>query len=325
MFNEVQARQWDAAFSYVANSGDVRKADFVGDLAGRDGSLRIYSGLDRVDSSLLYRNDREALVRVSLRYSSAVGALEDSRDLKVVQEDGQWKVIWPVTHEPTVPPQVIPVTFLRWDVIYRGSGDDWGAQDVAPPKVRVTSMNAVEHGGGIVVLGEIVNDDTVPGFVSVNAAVVGKDGNSLGEESAFDKISHTLLPKEVSPFRIDFPGVRLAEVKSVRISPSALLVPAAADPVVGVFHQRMETDTHGGHVLAGELANQSGETVNIAQLLATFYDRSGKVIWVSDGYVSHALLPDTPQPFTVGVADEVVPRVQSYRITVNKFSWSRLQ
>ena len=59
-----------------------------------------------------------------------------------------------------------------------------------------------------IIVGEIENEDTVPGFVSVGATLVGKDGNVLGEETSFDKISHTLLPKEISPFRIDFPGVR---------------------------------------------------------------------------------------------------------------------
>jgi len=34
-------------------------------------------------------------------------------------------------------PQVLPVNYLRWDVIYSGSGDDWGAQNVEAPHVRI--------------------------------------------------------------------------------------------------------------------------------------------------------------------------------------------
>jgi len=318
MFAEVRARNWSAAYGYIADAGKLRRVDFVEDLGGRDGSLRTYSALDRVDTSVLYQNEQQALVRANLRYASAVGALEDSRDLKVEREDGRWKVVWPAGAEVKTPPQVIPVTFLRWDVIYRGSEDDWGAQDAAPPRVRVTSMNAVEHGGATSILGEIVN-------VSVNATLIGQNLDVLGEETAFDKIAHTLLPKEVSPFRIDFPGVRLNAVKNVRMSPTALLVPAAADPAVGVFHQHLDTNAQGQRILAGELVDEGGQIVNIPQLLATFYDNSGKVIWVSDGYVSHALLPQVPQPFTIGIAGEIAPRVQSYRVTVNKFSWNRQQ
>ncbi|MFB3813601.1 MAG: hypothetical protein ACE14L_05770 [Terriglobales bacterium] len=323
MFADVKTRDWNRAFNYVANAGQIEREDFIGDLQGRHGSLRNYSSLERVDTSVLHQNASEAMVRVNLGYSSAVGALEDTRDLKVVREDNEWKVVWPVRKEPKAPPQVVPVNFLRWDVVYRGADDDWGAQDVAPPKVRITSMNAIEHQGRVIVLGEIVNDDTVPGFVSIGAALIGQNGEVMGEETAFDKIMHTLLPKEVSPFRIDFPGVKLADVKSVRMAPNSMLVPASADPVIGAIHQRITKDSRGNTQLTGELVNQSGQTVNIPHVLATFYDNSGKVIWVSDGYVDRALPPQTPQPFAVNIANEIAPRVQSYRVTVNQFSWDR--
>ena len=323
LFQEVKDRDWDDAFAYVSPASRVEKADFIADLAGRDGSLRSYSSLDKVDASTLHQNDKEALVRVNLRYSSAVGAVEDVRDLKVLRDDREWRVVWPVVQAPKVPPQVIPVNYLRWDVIYRGAQDDWGAQDAAPPKVRITSMNAIDHAGSVVILGEMVNDDTVPGFVSVNASLIGSDGKVLGEETAFDKIMHTLLPKEVTGFRIDFPGLRLAEVKSVRMTPSSLLVSAAADPVIGVIHQKIGSGPSGEPVLQGELVNQSGQTANIPHVLATFYDNSGKVVWVSDGYGERALLPQTPEPFTVPLAAGLEKRVQNYRVSVNQFSWSQ--
>ncbi len=64
----------------------------------------------------------------------------------------------------------------------------------------------VDHDNTTTIIGEIANEDTVPGFVSVGATLIGKNGQVVGEETSFDKISHTLLPKEISPFRIDFPG-----------------------------------------------------------------------------------------------------------------------
>ncbi len=320
LFNRAKAWDWRGAFQYVANASDVSEPDFEGDLAGRNGSLRTYSSLQQVDTSILRQNSNEALVRTALTYSSAVGPLRDTRDLRVVREGSQWKVVWPVQKEPKVPPQVIPVNYLRWDVITRGANDDWGAQNVDAPRVRITSMNAVQRGGDTILLGEIVNEDTVPGFVTVNATLIGKDGSVLGEETSFDKMSHTLLPKEISPFRIDFHGVSLSNVKSVRMQPNALLVSASADPVIGVLHQRLETNALGQKVLKGDLSNESGEVVNIPHVLATYYDNSGKVIWVADQYVDHALLPASQQPFEVSLQNDLAAQVQSFRVTVNHYS-----
>lgn len=325
LLDHARSRDFAGAFSYVAKSSNTDQPSFAKDFTGRDGSLRTYSSLQKFDTKVLHESDEQALVRANIEWSTAVGAFYDNRDLDVVREGNSWRVVWPVAKQPKVPPQVIPVNYLRWDIVTRGSDDDWGAQNVEAPRVRITSMNATERDGSTIVLGEIVNEDTVPGFVAVGATLIGKDGNPIGQETSFDKISHTLLPKEVSPFRIDFPGVKLSSVKSVRMQPNALLVPASADPVIGVLHQRIEKDARGRTVLKGEVVNQSGQTVNIPHVLATFYDNSGRVIWVSDGYVDQALLPETPVPFSVSVRDDLASNVQTYRVTVNQYSLDRTQ
>ncbi len=314
---------WSGAFSYVAKASNTEQNSFQKDLSGRDGSLRTLSTLQKFETKVLKQNDSEASVRANIEWSTAVGASYDTKDLTVVKEGDSWKVMWPLAKVAKVPPQVIPVNYLRWDIVTRGSDDDWGAQNVEAPRVRIISMNAIERDGSVIILGEITNEDTVPAFVSVGANLLGKDGNPVAQESSFDKISHTLLPKEVSPFRIDFPKMTLANVKSVRMQPNALLVAASADPVIGVLHQRIEKDARGHSVLKGELVNQSGLTVNIPHVLATFYDNSGKVIWVSDGYSDQALQPLTPQPFSVSLRDDLAPNVQTYRVTVNQYSSDR--
>ena len=323
MMASVQARNWQQAYSYVANTDSTDLNSFISDLNGSSGDLRTFSSLANVKTRVLHASDNDALVHADMQWSTAVGAIYDARDLKVVNNNGSWKVVWLTQKQPNVPPQVIPVNFLRWDIVTRGSSDDWGAQNVEAPHVRIVSMNAVDYQGGTVIVGEVVNEDTVPGFISVSASLIGKNGGTLGDESSFDKISHVLLPKEVSPFRIDFPKVPLREVKSVHIQPNSLLVPASADPTIGVLHQRLEQDAGGHHVLHGELTNQSGQVVNIPHVLATFYDNQGRVIWVSDGYVDHALQPQTPVPFSLALRDDIASKVQTYRVSVNQYSINR--
>jgi hypothetical protein len=182
-------------------------------------------------------------------------------------------------------------------------------------------MRAVSRADTVVILGEILNEDTVPAWVSVGAVLVGHKGETLGQENSFDKMSHTLLPKEVSPFRIDFPEVKLADVKSVRMQPHASLVPASADPVIAVLNQRLEND---GRVLAGELLNESGQVVNIPHVIATYYNNTGQLLWVSDGYVDRALLPRLEVPFHVAVPEDIAAEVRNYRVVVNHYTANRV-
>ena len=323
--DDLRSHAWQKAYDSLANKAQFSEPQFEADLVGRYPGLLTYTQIDKFDFQPLHATGNDAEFRVKLSWATVVGPVASVRDVRVVRDGDRWRVEWPIQSQPALPPQVIPVTFLRWDIVTRGNDDDWGAQNVDAPRVRIISMNAVPHDGGTTILGEIVNEDTVPGFVAVEASLVGNDGKTIGEESSFDKVSHVLLPKEVSPFRIDFPNVKMSSVKNVRMQPTSLLVPASADPTIGVLNQRLDTDQNGRKVLRGELVNESGQTVNIPHVLATFYDNSGKVIWVSDGYVDHALLPQTPQSFTLGLSPEIADKVQTYRVTVNTYSINRHQ
>lgn len=322
LMSQIQSHDYQAAYASLDPSSDTDMESFVRDVAGSDGSLRSYSSLQSTDVSPLRADPDQAMVRLRMTWSSAVGSLDDVRDVRVRRNGQVWRVVWPKPEFPVVPPQVVPVNYLRWEVIGRNTSTKWGAQEVDSPKVRITSMNAISRPGRVVIVGEVENEDTVPAYLDVNATLLKADGSPLDEENSFDMIAHVLLPKQVSPYRIDFPGIRLDAVKSVRMDARALLVPASADPVIAVANQKLSKDALNRSVLQGELVNQSGRLVNIAQVLAAYYDASGKVIWVSDGYVDQALMPLVPVPFAVDIPDDIAGRLKDYRVIVNHYSRS---
>jgi hypothetical protein len=249
--------------------------------------------------------------------------LEDVRDIHLIRKGDVWKAAWPKFEIPSVPSQVIPVNYLRWDLVSGGADDEWGSKNVDAPHVRIISMNAIDSAEGAVVMGEVTNEDTIPAFITVNATLVNGVGNPIDEESSFDKIAHVLLPKQVTPYRIDFPNLSLKNVKNVRMDVKASLVPASADPVIGVMNQRIDTDPQGKSILHGDLLNQSGQTVNIPHVIASFYDNDGKVVWVSDGYVDRALLPQSSEAFAVEIPKSLSAKVHSFHVVVNQYSLNK--
>jgi hypothetical protein len=320
---DVQRRNWDRAFSALSKTSDVDETSFIQDWIGSNGSLRAFSNLEGFDARPLHITNDEAQLRAHLHWSTPVGPIDDVRDFHLVKEGEVWKAIWPKVQLPTVPAQVIPVTYLRWDLVTGNSSDEWGSKNVDAPRVRIISMNAVDSAEGAVVMGEVVNEDTIPAFVNVNATLVGESGGAIDDENSFDQIAHVLLPKQVSPYRIDFPNVSLKNVKNVRMDVKAALVPASADPVIGVMNQKVDADVQGKTVLHGDLLNQSGQTVNIPHVIASFYDSNGKVVWVSDSYVDRALLPQSSEPFAVEIPKSVAGKVQNFHVVVNQYSLGR--
>jgi hypothetical protein len=320
---EIGQNHWQSAYSQLANKGEFTEPEFVRDLNGTYLSLRTYAILDDFDVRPLHATADDADVQLKLHWSTVVGTFTDTKQLHVIRNGSRWEAAWPLVKEPRVPPQVIPVNYLRWDVIYRGPEDDWGAQDVESPHVRIVDMRPLERGDGVLIMGELLNEDVVPAYVSVKATLISKSGATIASGDSFDKISHLLLPKQVTPFLIPFPNVSLSDVGSVRMDPLSSLVAASADPVIAIEDQKLNPSPDAS--LSGKLIDQSGQVVNVAHILATFYDKNGKLVWVTDHYMDRALLPQTPASFSIAIPPDIAGQVSSERAITATFSSGGLQ
>jgi hypothetical protein len=316
---ELRAQDWAKAYAGLANKAQFTELDFVHDVTGNYPSLRTYSSLGGFEVRSLHATENDAQIQLRFDWATVVGTLSETRDLHVIRDGDRWEAEWPIGARPSVPPQVIPVEYLRWDAINRGPGDDWGVQDVDAPTVRIVDMHPMQRAEGVVVLGEIMNEDVVPAYVSVTATLQRKDQSAIETESAFDKISHLLLPKQVTPFLIQFPGRSLSDVGSIRMTPTATLVSASADPVIEIDNQHLNPAP--GASLSGQLINESGQVVNVAHVLGTLYDKSGQLVWVVDQYIGRALPPQTPVAFDIPIPEDLARKVSSERTVVSTYSF----
>jgi len=316
---EIRAQAWGRAYSSLANKAEFSEGQFRRDLTSAYPDLRTYATLNSFEVQPLHATSSDADVRFKMQWSTVVGPSVSTRDLHLVRNGGEWQVEWPIQKVPIVPPQVIPVNYLRWDVINRTSGDDWGAQDVEAPHVRIVDMHPVQRAQGVVLMGELLNEDLVPAYVSVSATLLSKDEKPIETEGSFDEISHQLLPKQITPFLIRFPNVSLSDVKSVRMTPFSTLISASADPVIEIENEKISPAPDAS--LTGQLTNQSGQIANVAHVLGTFYDKSGQVVWVGDQYIDHALLPQTPVSFNIHIPEDLARKISSERTVVATYSF----
>jgi hypothetical protein len=317
--DEFRLREWSKAYENLANKNQFSEADFEHDLTGYYPSLRTFSTLESFGVFPLHASADSADVRLDMHWSTVVGTSNTTRNLHLVKTGDAWKVEWPLFKEPEVPPQVISEDYLRWDVIFRGPGDDWATQNVDSPHITIVDMHPVQRAEGVVVLGEILNQDVVPAYVSVSATLLAKDQSAIATESCFDKISHLLLPKQVTPFLIEFPNQQLSDVSAIRMSPFSSLVSAAAGPVIAINDEHLNPAPDAS--LTGQVVNESGKVLSVAHVLGTLYDKSGQVVWVVDKYIDRALLPKTPAPFNIPIPEDLARKISSQRTVVASFSF----
>jgi hypothetical protein len=107
------------------------------------------------------------------------------------------------------------------------------------------------------------------------------------------------------------------------MDPSAILIAASADPVIEIEDQRLNPAP--GASFTGKLINQSGQVVNVAHVLGTFYDKNGQLVWVTDQYVDRALLPEIPVSFAMSIPADIASKVSSERAITATYSSDRFQ
>ena len=315
--DQIHAQAWGRAYDSLANKAQFTQPQFMSDLMGYYPNLRTYSGLDTFEISPVHASDSDAEYQVKLHWATVVGDAVVTRDVHVVKNGDRWQVNWPYTKEPALPPQVIPVNYLRWDVIYPSGADDWGAAEVEAPHVKIIDMHPVQRAEGTIIMGELLNEDVVPAYVSVSATLLNKSQQPLATEGSFDKISHLLLPKQVTPFFIRFADVNLSDVGGVRMTPFSTLIPASADPVIEIQNEKINPAPDSS--LTGQLVNQSGQIANVAHILGTFYDQNGNLVWVADQYVDHALPPQTPVAFNMHIPQDLAHKISSQRTVISTY------
>lgn len=318
-YTEIQRRDFDSAYNYVANKQDVSREDFIRDVKGGDGDLRSLAALSDFDTSQVASDGNGAKVRANLQWATAVGAYYEARDLNVTNSKSGWQVEWIPAKDVKVPPQVVAVNYPRWDLIRPDAAGPLANMKLGTPKVRILSQQVAQDADNVVVFGEVINEDTRPAFVSVNGVLTGDGGKQLGNENSFDAISHQLLPKEKSPFRIDFPSVSRDQVKNIKLTLNSSVIPASGDPIVNVANAHLEPSEAGRKTLKGELVNQSGKAINIPQVLAAYYNAAGQIVWVNHTYLNRALQPQTPLAFTLRVPEQVAASVNTYSVRVNSY------
>ena len=100
---QIGRRDWEKAYSSLANKNEFEEADFVRDLAGSYPSLRSHASLDSFDVRPQHASAEDAQVKLNLRWSTVVGTFLDSRMLRVVKTGDRWSVVWPVVQRTPRP------------------------------------------------------------------------------------------------------------------------------------------------------------------------------------------------------------------------------
>jgi hypothetical protein len=324
-YDSLDLRRLDEAYEVLDEELRPSKTQFLTERSVINGLVASYARLDRIETVAVEIDGDEARVESELVYLTALDEHRLTAEDHLRRVDGTW-MLRPHEIDASVPPDQL-VSRPSVDYVSQGrrqvTDGTTAYQDVIDrPEIQLRSSRLVIHDGLLSVVGEVRNDDVDPGYVTVSAELIDRDGVVLTSYTAATGAVHTVLPGEVVPFRIDFEGVAgLAEPGAVGSVDDVAFEPGARTPLVldpdriaevrvaakavvtsldldrSVTAQHITADD--GGTLSGELRNDGLDEVTVPHVFLVLRDEAGEVGWVDDVFVSEAIRPQRSTPFSI--------------------------
>jgi hypothetical protein len=173
--------------------------------------------------------------------------------------------------------------------------------------------------GSYHIVGEVLNSgDTWLRFVKVTATMKDTNGQVVDVDFTYAWVER-LPPNERAPFDV----FEIDTTKSARITSYSLALEFdAADPaevLLQIQGQSTSTNILGHFEVVGEVKNNGPETSPFTKVVGTFYDATGKVVYVDFTYTDPAdIPPGQTYGFKITVIDETASaKISRYALFAN--------
>lgn len=291
------------------------------------GLLASYAKLDSVYTSFVRQEPDRVVVRADTIWITALQEYRTTQTHTLVKRNGKWYLLFSKSDIRIPPDQFFRQPSVAWGSQQRRRVTDRTtafADILDRPELQILSARLVKVNDRYSVVGELINTDVDPADLTVTSYLFDEDNNELTWYNAQYAIIHKILPKEVTPFRIDFEGVagmRIEERQpgALEFDPNAFTPPDIRAPIAnfevyakalvtgrdlyrGVGVQDVQVvQEDGAYRLQGELINNGTLEATIPHLLITYYDERNQVVWVDHFYQSESIRPQRTQRFDVPI------------------------
>ena len=304
-FDAIDYKYFDKAYSYFDPQSRPEKEQILLDISLEDGIANSYGKLNSIRTDINYADDQQsAIATVQAEWMTSLKLYQTTHLMDLVNRDGKWYII-PPEHEKRIPPKTTATTATyqfsslgkREAIINTTDHTDiLDRPDITIKQSRLISNHAKYH-----VIGEIMNTDVVPAYLTVSAILLDEQENEILSYHVKDVVKHRLLPKETTAFRIDFdeiavqacmrifnsnyqesddPWRYLKKPVAAKLSVKSLVTDENHYPFFGIQDVSISNQ-----LIKFDLYNYGSEGVNIPASLTSMYHQDGSIAWVQTDYM----------------------------------------
>ncbi len=321
-YNHIDFKEFDDAYKLYDPNQDYSKEQFLLELSLEDGLLASYAKLDEIEIEPNFiSSDTYQEYQVTSHWITGVKKYSNQHNYKLIKKNKQW-FIEKSEYEKKLPPdqflRIAEVDFYNQGRRKATTNTSIREDILDRPEVITTHAQLVKRNENYHIVGQLINVDNDPAFISIDVSLYDVNDEEIIQYSTSDIIIHNLLPKESTPFRIDFDDI-LWQMNKTDFpedfdSNQKTEMHWPRKPVKFVLNLRsMVTDQRlykyygleysaSAKSITGDIINYGNQEMAIPQILTAQYE-NGITKWVDVNYLPKGIRPQRSKSFNIELED----------------------
>lgn len=322
-YDALDYKEFEKAHSFLLPTANKSLEQYMLEISVSDGLLSSYAKLDAISIKTLSESKTEALLEVTTHWITSLQKYKKLTKVRVKRFNNKWYLV-PAKTDLDIPPDQFfsenKPKFYNHGRRRISSEQTYHEDILKQPYVEVISAKLVKKDSQYVIIGMLQNIDNIPADVSIKATLYNETNDEITHYDAKDVIKHKLLPKETTPFRIDFEGIAWATNESKipnTFNPNEF-TEVSFNEIPIIFNIQIQanvavTDLYddlslnaleiNDNTIKGTLFNTGIQNATIPELLVCYYNKNKELIWVNNHYLEESVRPQRKRSFTIEVID----------------------
>ena len=300
-FDALDFKRFEDAYELLDPETRPNFDQFMLELSVEDGILASFAKLDSLNFDI-QKLDSEALVKVGANWVTSLNEYASWHELRMIKRGKKWFLLKD-EFEKNIPANQF---FSLADLDYKNQGrrkaniDQTAKEDILDrPEIHVVQASLVKDTNGMYIVGSLQNIDNVPSFVSLECITYDKNGLELSRAKAGQNVVHDLIPKELSPFRINLDDTNNHEIEKVVLFLKTLVSDKEMYKFMG-----SKSLTISDNMIKGQLLNYGTKEINVPQIIQAQYDDQKNIYWVESTFLEKGIRPQRKKSFALSIKNK---------------------
>lgn len=322
-YNDLDFKRFEKAHSLIVPDEDYPLSQYLLEISVSDGIINSYGKMDAITVDIPYKTKNTAIVKAKTKWITPLEIITKEYTHHLKKLKGKWFIV-PEKKDPDIPPDQFfseNITKYYNHGRRRVTTQQTHHEDVLrQPVLEILSAKLIQYNGEYMVIGEIQNIDNVPADVVINTTLYNSKSNKLASYNAKYVTKHKLIPKEVTPYRVNFENVAWLDSESakpetfnpdeytpldVAETPTDFEIQSAGNVAIKDLYNGVAIAklTFKGDTIQGKLFNYGLEEVTVPELLISYYDENKELLYIDHEFIREGIRIQRSQRFAYQLKD----------------------